>query len=273
MAATTLGVPTTDEIARVVDSEIFGLMRQFNDAFLTDYAETLAYYKGLWVEDPLHNWSRQWEYPFVYEHLQMSISAGHTVLDAGAGATFFPFFLATKNPTITVEAVDSDAKLEDAYHHVGHPGVSFGLSDIMALHYPDNYFDGAYSISVLEHVTDPKRALFELARVLKPSAPLVLTMDLSLDGRSDIPVDQALQLLESASDVFEPAEHPDHLQEEILRPDILSTSRVSTDLLPWRWTVRRRLRAMFRERRPPWRPTPLLTVYGTLWRRRVDDLQ
>ena len=47
--------------------------------------------------------------------------------------------------------------------------------DALDLPLPDASFDGAMSTQVLEHVTDPGRALRELARVLRPGGRLVLT--------------------------------------------------------------------------------------------------
>src|SRR5215469_3699998 len=49
-----------------------------------------------WPLDALHNWSRVWEYPYVFLHLneQRRSNAGvqiPRVADIGSGVTFFPF--------------------------------------------------------------------------------------------------------------------------------------------------------------------------------------
>jgi ubiquinone/menaquinone biosynthesis C-methylase UbiE len=45
------------------------------------------------------------------------------------------------------------------------------------LKFPDSEFDSAFSISVLEHVRNPKKALQEIHRVLKPRGELLLCVD------------------------------------------------------------------------------------------------
>ena len=42
------------------------------------------------------------------------------------------------------------------------------LGDAMALDFPDNYFDFVYSYHALEHISDPRKALHEIDRVLTP---------------------------------------------------------------------------------------------------------
>lgn len=69
----------------------------------------------------------------------------------------------------------------------GEPGVRFLQEDGRALSFPDGSFDHAYSISVLEHIPDDgdKEALCELARVVRPSGRVVLTMPYADTYRED----------------------------------------------------------------------------------------
>lgn len=48
------------------------------------------------------------------------------------------------------------------------------VGDLAALPFRDASFDAALNIVTLEHVPDPARVLAEIARVLKPGAPLLL---------------------------------------------------------------------------------------------------
>ncbi|MGW4235459.1 SAM-dependent methyltransferase [Streptomyces sp. NPDC004749] len=53
------------------------------------------------------------------------------------------------------------------------PMTSFEVGDALKLHYPQNHFDGAYSIEALCRVPDKRQAHREAARVLRPGAPWV----------------------------------------------------------------------------------------------------
>lgn len=58
--------------------------------------------------------------------------------------------------------------------------------DVTALPFADATLDGAVSQDVLEHVDDHARALRELARVLRPGAPLVFTVPFHEDAAHSV---------------------------------------------------------------------------------------
>jgi SAM-dependent methyltransferase len=149
-----------------------------------------------WPHDPLHTWSRVWEYPYVFANLRAwadrrpAGAAAPRVMDFGSGVTFFPFALAARNLHVT--AVDTDPVAQRDFlrvaRHVpaGPGGVDFILSSPAGIPAADASYDAVYSISVLEHVADPAAALAEIDRVLAPGGLLVLTFDLCLSGRGEI---------------------------------------------------------------------------------------
>jgi len=59
--------------------------------------------------------------------------------------------------------------------------------DATEMEFPDNYFDGAFSFSVFEHIPEPRNALLEVRRVLKPKGVFYLDLHLytSIHGDHD----------------------------------------------------------------------------------------
>ncbi len=219
--------------------ELYGRLEQYQDFYHQHLAPTAAAWDLPWPRDALRNWSRQWEYPYV---ASAEPTERAKVLDAGSGYCFFPFYWCHRGHD--VEAVDYDARLashfaggrerlaqQDVREHAG--TLNYSQQDIHALSFPDNTFDVTYSVSVLEHLNDQPTVVRELARVTKPDGTVVITADLSLDGRSQIRPAAYRAMLRTIE------EHFDYAAEPVLRfdADVLVTDGYrerDTHLLPWR---------------------------------------
>ena len=59
------GIPSVENYLNVLKSRLFLNMERFSNGFIENYGDFLKNYKKKWVVDPLHQWSRQYEYPFV----------------------------------------------------------------------------------------------------------------------------------------------------------------------------------------------------------------
>jgi len=57
----------------------------------------------------------------------------------------------------------------------GISGITWQINDIQAIPYSDESFDTIISCETIEHVPQPRRAIAELARVLKPGGRMFLT--------------------------------------------------------------------------------------------------
>ena len=168
--------------------QLFETLEQEQQAFLLHEPQfRSAEYR--WPRDPLHNWSRVWEYPFAYSCLRRWRDAWRepsrpTVLDVGSGVTFFPFAVAKLGAEVCCLDVDPvcERDLSRAIEVVdGAPGrVRVSLTDPHRLPCDDAGADAIYCISVLEHVDEFERLVEDMARVLRPGGILILTMDLDL---------------------------------------------------------------------------------------------
>jgi len=96
-----------------------------------------------------------------------TLPANARILDAGSGEGAYKHHFKAHNYT------GLDLAIGDQKWDYTHLDV---IGDLSALPFPDNIFDAAINIVTLEHVTDPRRVLQELARVLKPGARLLLAV-------------------------------------------------------------------------------------------------
>lgn len=59
---------------------------------------------------------------------------------------------------------------------IAHPGLNFAADLLGGLPFKDESFDTVFCSQVLEHLPDPKRALEEMARILKKEGHLILSV-------------------------------------------------------------------------------------------------
>ena len=115
---------------------------------------------------------------FVEHFLRIGPKDG-LVLDLGSGPGVIPIKIATKCKGLEVLGVDlSEAMLQIARKNLQAAGlgsrVRFERADAKRLDFPDCTFDAVISNSLLHHLQDPRIALVEAARVLKPGGAVLI---------------------------------------------------------------------------------------------------
>ena len=96
---------------------------------------------------------------------------GEKILDIAAGTGTSSAAFAKSGAEVTA------ADFSPGMIEVGrrkHPGITFVEADAMALPFPDNEFDAVTISFGLRNIEDPKKALAEMYRVLKPGGRLVV---------------------------------------------------------------------------------------------------
>ena len=263
------GVPLATDYSELMGSPDFGQMESFSDDFLQRHSDALSDYARKWVADPLHQWSRQWEYPFVASRVGeflsgavASDSGGPTsprILDAGSGVTFFPYLLASRSQGLELHCCDLDASLGSIFDAVNAEETipaHFHPVPLNDTGFPDEHFHLVYCISVLEHTENYGDILRELRRILKPGGSLLVTFDVSMDGIGEIPVEGAVDLLETIESVMGSVDAGTEALRGALetghRLTTLSVAKERPELIPWR--------------RPSWKEhlASLLRLQGTV---------
>lgn len=167
----------------------------------------------IWPSAPLHKWSRLWEYPYVLYHLNawrhnMGNGENPSVVDLGSGVTFFPLHLASQGYYVSAVDIDPTGARDFplACDALGIPKEQLGFYQANAKEMPfDNHsIDMLFSISVLEHISQPDETIEEIRRVLKPDGVFILTIDISLDGTFEITPAPFLQLQQMLAEHFLP---------------------------------------------------------------------
>jgi len=117
--------------------------------------------------------------PYVFERVRLN--GVRRLLEVGCGTGAQTELLLERYPELKITAIDREpAQLNRARPYFSarpafHTRVEFVQMDAGHLEFPDQHFDGAWFIWVLEHVADPLAMLRETRRVLAPGGTVILT--------------------------------------------------------------------------------------------------
>ncbi len=237
------GVPKESQYRSLLESTGFKDLETFSSQFLSVHKNALEDYAKKWVADPLHQWSRQWEYPFVFTRIQPVVEAREAarILDAGSGVTFFPYYIKSKYSSAELHCNDYDGSLDEIFRKINsnsEHSVEFSCSDVRDLPYEDGSFDAVFCVSVLEHTDDYDDIIQEFHRILRPEGKLIVTLDVSLDGTRHISLEKGKHLLQSLVARFRDDENCSvDLGSHVSPPDIFTTltaESIDPALLPWK---------------------------------------
>jgi SAM-dependent methyltransferase len=245
------GIPLLSELEAHLKSDEYNRHVEFNRAFLEQNDAAMSQYGKLWAKDTFRLWSRRWEYPFVAQRViqfaqQQPADQPFRLLDAGSGVTYFPYYIRKEVPLSEITCFDSNGTYHPMFAAVNQTTneskVKFVEGMLQKLPFGDSSFDAVCCISVLEHTGNYGEILDEFARVLRPGGVLVLTFDLSLDGKFELPKNVAAELLGALEQKFNVPASAGLIQElnrmdDPPRERILTTDYVrdtQPDLLPWK---------------------------------------
>ncbi len=144
--------------------------------------EFLLHLNGFAAEHGLRvmtNWSKAWEYPWIWLNGLRSMAAGQTLVDLGTELSPVPWFLAMRG--IRCILIEADRQFEPIWESLRAKlkvDVQWRFVDSEQLPLPDASVDAVTSFSVIEHQPDKRRAIDEIVRVLKPGGLFGLSFDI-----------------------------------------------------------------------------------------------
>lgn len=156
--------------------------------FASDDTETAKYFGYMWGQQAEIAIPPQSASPYHLAVMQQAVGAAPfkgLVLDAGCG----------EGVDLSQVALDADCEVIGVELSSG--GIATSLArtrgmdnahvvqgDLLRMPLASNTFDAAYSYGVVHHTPDPPRAVREIARAMKPGAPLLLYVYEDFSDRS-----------------------------------------------------------------------------------------
>ena len=125
------------------------------------------------------NWSKIWEYPWVWFHGLSKVDwKDFPLLDIGSELSPMPWFLASLGANVTL--VETDPQWVPQWERICDEtgfDVKWQIVSGEKLPFEDESFDVVTSFSVIEHQKDKRMAVNEMVRVLKPGGLFAISFD------------------------------------------------------------------------------------------------
>ena len=228
------GIPSMAAYQFALASRTFQEMERFSNAHLLVNKAVVDQYQ--WARDPLHSWSRKYEYVWHAEVVRALLPKAQAaaiadtwpslpaptdiqfeVLDAGSGFTFINQFIGSRLGVHMV-ALDMEISYINFFNSLKTtllpgerdvPAIPYILASIAKTTLPDASYDAIMCVSVLEHVhtEDLTPTVKEFKRVLKRGGRLLLTFDTGQPPIAKNAADSKLLLAALRAEMVEDTTH------------------------------------------------------------------
>lgn len=154
--------------------------KELSSIMFQDFMTTLNCFSQRLSLRQFTNWSKIWEYPWLwFNGLECIDWANARLLDLGSELSPMAWFLASLGAQVTLVEADDQwvSAWEDVRKNTG-LSVDWQITHDEHLPFPDKSFDVITSFSVIEHQQDKRRAIEEITRVLKYEGMFAMSFDI-----------------------------------------------------------------------------------------------
>ena len=103
------------------------------------------------------------------------VKPGMLILDVGCGTGNFSLKLAQQGASVVgVDISEEMLTLARKRAMQEEKSIEFKKMDSQNLQFPDNYFDGVFSMATIEFIPDPRKMIEEMFRVCKKGGPVLV---------------------------------------------------------------------------------------------------
>lgn len=131
------------------------------------------YYDQGIAKNPLQ---KLWHTQKLHEVIKLLPKDAKHVLDVGCSSAVLTAEVAKNLPNAKLTGIDSYKKAID-FAKSKYPSLELLVADAHKLPFKDNVFDLVICTETLEHVTNPKKSLLEIKRVLAKNGHAIISMD------------------------------------------------------------------------------------------------
>ncbi|MCD6287951.1 MAG: class I SAM-dependent methyltransferase [Candidatus Hydrogenedentes bacterium] len=157
------------------------------------------------------------------------IRHGNQMLEIGCGTGHWSRFFSERGFRVT--GIDISPEMVNVARSKGIENASFYVADATSLPFPDDSFDIAVAVTVLEFVAEPDRMLHEMARCVRHGGRLVIG---ALNRHSIL----GIQRRARPSELFSSAKMFTRSELYELLSDVgRATVRTVAFVVPWRWLL------------------------------------
>lgn len=145
-----------------------------------DFMKTMNCFAQRWGLRQFTNWSKIWEYPWLWFHGLSHVDwKDSSLLDIGSELSPMPWFLASLGANVTL--VETDRKWVPQWEGICDAtglDVTWQIVPGEELPFESEWFDVVTSFSAIDHQNERSRAVKEMSRVLKPGGLFALSFDI-----------------------------------------------------------------------------------------------